>query len=102
MPAREPEPVAAVSSFSRLPTVAARRERSRDSVISVLHEMGELAPLVRQLENDQDLLDVLGYVDSLRATLADSNDTLQGAVRAEQAESDGHSDVPPSGPDGAR
>lgn len=88
-------PASDVSGFSQLPTAAARRDRSRDNVISVLHEMGELAPLVRQIENDQDLLDVLSYVDSLRASLADSNDTLQGAVRAEQSGPDGQKMVSP-------
>jgi hypothetical protein len=57
-------------------------------VVSVLHELGELAPLVRQLDDPDDLIDVLDYVDSLRATLADSNDTLQGVVRADQVTRD--------------
>jgi hypothetical protein len=63
--------------------------------------MGELAPLIRQLEDDEDLMDVLSYVDSLRATLADSNDTLQGVVRAELAETDGQRASPPPIADGS-
>ncbi|MDQ3656212.1 MAG: cytochrome b N-terminal domain-containing protein [Chloroflexota bacterium] len=73
---------------ARLSTLANRGDRARDNVVSVLHEMGELAPLVRQLDDPDDLLDVLNYVDSLRASLADSNDMLQGVVRADQAADD--------------
>ena len=69
-----------------LPTVAARGDRARHSVVSTLHELGELAPIVRQLGDDDDLLEVLNYVDSLRAALADSSDTLQGVVRAVDAQ----------------
>jgi pimeloyl-ACP methyl ester carboxylesterase len=101
-PNRPIEPVSPVTASAvRLPTTAARKDRSRDSVISVLHEMGELAPLIRQLEDDEDLLDVLSYVDSLRATLADSNDTLQGVVRAELAETDGQRASPLPAADGS-
>lgn len=58
----------------------------RDSVVTVRLEMGELAPIVRQLDDEDDLLEVLQYVESLRASLADSNDTLQGVLRGNQAE----------------
>jgi cytochrome b-561 len=64
-----------------LPTVAARGDRARDGLVASLHELGELAPLVRQLDDDEDLLDVLEYVDSLRLGLAESNQILQGVVR---------------------
>jgi cytochrome b-561 len=64
-----------------LPTLAARGDRARDSLVAALHEFGELAPLVRQLDDDEDLLEVLTYVDSLRLSLAESNQVLQGVVR---------------------
>jgi DNA-binding FrmR family transcriptional regulator len=57
-------------------------------MVNTLHEMGELAPLIRQLDNDEDLLEVLNYVESLRATLANANDTLQGVVRAHREDED--------------
>jgi cytochrome b-561 len=63
------------------PTVAARGERARDSLVTALHEFGELAPLVRQLDDEEDLLEVLAYIDSLRLSLAESNQVLQGVVR---------------------
>ncbi len=63
------------------PTLAARGDRARDSLVAALHEFGELAPLVRQLDDEEDLLEVLAYVDSLRLSLAESNQVLQGVVR---------------------
>ena len=69
---------AAVPAF---PTLAARGDRARDSLVAALHEFGELAPLVRQLDDEEDLLEVLTYVDSLRLSLAESNQVLQGVVR---------------------
>jgi hypothetical protein len=69
-------------------TIASRGDRARDQMVNTLHEMGELAPLIRQLDNDEDLLEVLNYVESLRATLANSNDTLQGVVRAHREDED--------------
>jgi cytochrome b-561 len=68
------------------PTVAARGVRARDSLVAALHEFGELAPLVRQIDNDAELLEVLDYVDSLRLSLAESNQVLQGVVRGAAAE----------------
>ena len=59
---------------------------ARDSVVTVLHEMGELVPIVRQLDDEDDLLEVLQYVESLQASLADSNDTLKGVLRGNHAE----------------
>ena len=64
-----------------LPTVAARGDRARDGLVASLHELGELAPLVRQLDDEEALLEVLAYVDSLRLGLAESNQILQGVVR---------------------
>jgi cytochrome b-561 len=69
-----------------LPTVAARGDRARDGLVASLHELGELAPLVRQLDDDEDLLEVLEYVDSLRLGLAESNQILQGVVRGAVAD----------------
>ena len=69
-----------------LPTVAARGDRARDSLVAALHEFGELAPLVRQLDDDEDLLEVLAYVDSLRLSLAESNQILQGVIRGATAD----------------
>jgi cytochrome b-561 len=67
--------------FPSLPTVAARGDRARDGLVASLHELGELAPLVRQLDDEQQLLEVLDYVDSLRLGLTESNQILQGVVR---------------------
>lgn len=66
------------------PTVAARGERARDSIVTALHEMGELAPLVRQTDDPDELLDVLLYLETLRLNLAESNRILQGIVRSEE------------------
>jgi hypothetical protein len=93
-PAMPPIPAAPLASPSgdgrsaapAFPTVAARGERARDSLVAALHEFGELAPLVRQIDNDAELLEVLDYVDSLRLSLAESNQVLQGVVRGAAAE----------------
>jgi hypothetical protein len=66
------------------PTIAARGERARDSVVAALHEMGELAPLVRQTDDPEELAEVLEYIESLRFSLSDSNQTLLGVVRGEE------------------
>jgi len=60
--------------------------RARDSVVNVLLEMGELAPVVRQLDNQDDLQDVIRQIDRLRAALGESNESLQGALRTDQQE----------------
>jgi cytochrome b-561 len=67
-------------------TPAARADRARDSLVVTLHELGELAPLVRQLDDEEELLEVLSYVDSLRLGLAESNQTLQGVARGALAD----------------
>jgi hypothetical protein len=77
---RLPTSDSAVAATPTFPTLAARGDRARDSLVAALHEFGELAPLVRQLD-DEDLLEVLAYVDSLRLSLAESNQVLQGVVR---------------------
>jgi cytochrome b-561 len=69
-----------------LPTPAARGERARDSLVAALHEFGELAPLVRQIDDEEDLLEVLTYIDSLRLSLTESNQVLQGVVRGSTAD----------------
>jgi len=86
---------AAVPAF---PTLAARGDRARDSLVAALHEFGELAPLVRQLDDEEDLLEVLTYVDSLRLSLAESNQVLQGVVRGTIADEP----VPVSGDSGGQ
>ncbi|HEU5430121.1 MAG TPA: cytochrome b N-terminal domain-containing protein, partial [Thermomicrobiales bacterium] len=68
------------------PTPAARADQARDNLVAALHEAAELAPLVRQLESDPALLEVLDYIDSLRLSLAESNQILQGVLRAAAAE----------------
>jgi hypothetical protein len=78
---RLPTTDSAVAAAPTFPTLAARGDRARDSLVAALHEFGELAPLVRQLDDDEDLLEVLAYVDSLRLSLAESNQVLQGVVR---------------------
>jgi hypothetical protein len=78
---RLPTSDSAVAATPTFPTLAARGDRARDSLVAALHEFGELAPLVRQLDDDEDLLEVLAYVDSLRLSLAESNQVLQGVVR---------------------
>jgi len=47
--------------------------------------MGELAPLVRQTDDGDKLPEVLDYIDSLRAKLGDSKDTVQGVILADRA-----------------
>jgi cytochrome b-561 len=76
-----PAPDSVTAAAPTLPTLAARGDRARDSLVAALHEFGELAPLVRQLDDEEDLLEVLTYVDSLRLSLAESNQVLQGVVR---------------------
>jgi hypothetical protein len=72
--------------ITRGPAITGRGERARDNVVYALHELGELAPLVRQLDDEDQLLEVLDYVDGLHAALKESNDTLLADVRAEQSE----------------
>jgi hypothetical protein len=88
-PAVGPSPVLSTSLVGEdgrpaaptFPTLAARGDRARDSLVAALHEFGELAPLIRQLDDEEDLLEVLAYVDSLRLSLAESNQVLQCVVR---------------------
>jgi hypothetical protein len=70
--------------FMPFPTVAERGERALDSVVTSLHELGELAPLVRQTDDPDELIEILTYVESIRVGLADSNQTLIGVVRSEE------------------
>lgn len=96
-----PAPITTHSSLARsgqtgtpiFPTIAARGDRARDSLVAALREFGELAPLVRQLDDDEELLEVLAYVDSLRLSLAESNQVLQGVVRGAVADEP----IPPVG-----
>jgi cytochrome b-561 len=78
------------SGAPALPTLAARGDQARDSLVAALHELGELAPLVNQLDDDQVLLEALDYIDSLRLSLAESNQVLRGvALGATAEESEG-------------
>src|SRR5215218_207353 len=70
-------------TFMPFPTVGERGERALDSVVTSLHELGELAPLIRQTDDLDELIEILTYVESLRLGLADSNQTLIGVVRSE-------------------
>jgi hypothetical protein len=72
--------------ITRGPAITGRGERARDNVVYALHELGELAPLVRQLDDKDQLLEVLDYVENLHAALKESNDTLLADVRVKQLE----------------
>jgi hypothetical protein len=71
-------------TFMPFPTVGERGERALDSVVTSLHELGELAPLIRQTDDPDELIEILTYIESLRLGLADSNQTLIGVVRSEE------------------
>lgn len=79
------EPVPAPPSPSLVRGRRARTEIAREDMVTLLHELGEIAPLVDQARSEDELLDVLEHIESLRASLASSNDTLQGAVRARRS-----------------
>lgn len=66
-------------------TAARREEQARDVLVASLRELGDLAPAVEDLEG-ADLLEVLEYLDSLRLSLTESNQILQGVVRGFEAE----------------
>jgi hypothetical protein len=69
-----------------VPQTAARREdQARDVLVASLQQLGDLAPAVEHLEG-ADLLEVLEYLDSLRLSLTESNQILQGVVRGFEAE----------------
>lgn len=57
-------------------------ERARAAVVSALRQAGDLADAVEHLQG-QDLLEALEHVESLRLSLAESNQALQGAVWSE-------------------
>ncbi|MDQ4044265.1 MAG: cytochrome bc complex cytochrome b subunit [Chloroflexota bacterium] len=61
-----------------------RELRSRDNVVTILHEMGELASQVRQTDNANQLREILDRADQLRESLAESNEELQDALPAER------------------
>jgi cytochrome b-561 len=96
-PAPEPSPAVAAAPagistgvgsakriFMPFPTVAERGERALDSVVTSLHELGEMAPLIRQTDDPDELIEILNYVESIRLGLADSNQTLIGVIRSEE------------------
>jgi len=51
-----------------------------------MDQMGEIAPLVRQSSDGEEMRGLLDHIDSLRADLGDSNDALQDVARAEETE----------------
>lgn len=63
----------------------ARGEQARIAVVAALRQAGDLADAVEHLQG-QELLETLAYVESLRLSLADANQALQGAVRSEDPE----------------
>lgn len=71
--------------FAPHPVVAARGERALDGVVTSLHELGELAPLVRQTDDPEQLIGILDHLERVRTDLAESNRALIGAIRSEEA-----------------
>ena len=61
-------------------TAAARGAQAKTNLVSALRECCELAEAIEHLEGD-DLLEVIGYLDSLRFVMAESGQLLQGVVR---------------------
>ena len=85
-PPPQPRQIEPATSQRFVPQTAARREeQARDVLVASLHELGDLAPAVEHLEG-ADLLEVLEYLDSLRLSLTESNQILQGVVRGFEAE----------------
>ncbi|MEA2585617.1 MAG: cytochrome b-561 [Thermomicrobiales bacterium] len=69
-------------------TIGERGEQARESLVAALQNLGELAPAVEGLRG-RELLVALEYVESLRLSVAESGQMLQGAVRGEEAEEAG-------------
>jgi hypothetical protein len=61
-------------------TAAARGAQARTNLVAALRECCELAEAIEHLEGDE-LLEVIGYLDSLRFVMAESGQLLQGVVR---------------------
>ena len=68
----------------RFPTIAARGERAHDTIVATLYEMGELATLLRQTDDPEELMEILTYLESARLNLAESNQMLIGVLRGEE------------------
>jgi hypothetical protein len=62
--------------------LSARGEQARSSLIAALQECGDLATAVEHLQGPE-LMETLNYIDSLRLGLTESNQALQGVLRAE-------------------
>jgi cytochrome b-561 len=63
----------------------ARGEQARIAVVAALRQAGELADAVQHLQGEE-LREALVYVESLRLSLAESNQALQGAIWSEDPE----------------
>jgi cytochrome b-561 len=64
--------------------IGERGEQARENLVAALQRLGDLAPTVQGLRG-RDLLEALEAVDALRASLAESEQLLQGVVRGEEA-----------------
>jgi hypothetical protein len=60
--------------------VARRAEQARANLVAALRECGDLADAVEHFQDDE-LLEVLAHLDSLRFVMAESGQILQGVVR---------------------
>jgi hypothetical protein len=69
-----------MSTFDANATPAARGRQARTNLVNALRECCDLAEAVEHLEGDE-LLEVLGYIDSLRFVMAESGQLLTGVVR---------------------
>lgn len=57
-----------------------RGAKARENLVNALRECGELSDAVATF-NDDELLEVLDYLDSLRFVMAESGQILQGVIR---------------------
>lgn len=64
-------------------TLARRGEQARANLAAALRECGQLAEAVETFQG-QELLETLGYLDSLRFTMAESGQLLAGVIRGQQ------------------
>lgn len=56
---------------SRLVNIAAQDSRPEDTIVSILNDAGEWVDLARLYDNDEDLLEVLDYLEGARPALAE-------------------------------
>jgi len=60
--------------------IAERATQARGNLVASLRECCDLAVAVESLDGPE-LLEVLGYLDSLRFAMAESGQILQGVIR---------------------